>query len=71
MNSNTIDQIVTLTSNAEYMSKYGQECADQYLNEAVTECGITYETAYDLMRASAHCSSREEFVAVVEKAINK
>lgn len=65
----TIAKIVRLTSSAEYMSKYGQECYDQYLNQAVEECGIDYWTAHDLMRASAHCKSREEFTAVVEKTI--
>ena len=68
INADTLNQIVSLTSQAEYMSKYGQECADQYLNKAA-EFGVDYWTAYDLMHASAHCESREEFTAVVVKAL--
>lgn len=56
--------IAKTISQATYMSKHGQECADQYL-EQVAEYGVDYATAYDLMRAAAHCNSLAEFEAVV------
>lgn len=56
--------IAKTISQATYMSKHGQDCADQYLNQ-VAEYGVEYATAYNLMRAAAHCNSLDEFKTVV------
>lgn len=59
-----ITTIAKTISQATYMSKHGQDCADQYLAQ-VAEYGVDYATAYDLQRAAAHCDSLAEFEAVV------
>lgn len=60
--------IAKTISQAAYMSKHGQDCADQYLDQ-VAEYGVDYWTAYDLMRAAAHCDSLAEFETVVTARI--
>lgn len=68
-NAAQITMIAKTISNATYMSKHGQDCADQYLRH-LDEYGVTYATAYDLQREAAHCSSLDEFKIVVADRLN-
>lgn len=68
-NAAQITLIAKTISQATYMSKHGQECADQYLAQ-VAEYDVDYATAYDLMRAARTCDSLDEFKIVVADRLN-